>query len=234
MAVESPDDFYKSYAAYKRYQRPALKAKHVRWFDREFWRPARCAPDTSVLEIGSGTGEFLAYLKAKGVKRFLGIERDQDAVAAMDPALKAHVHVGDVWDFLASGATHDPFDRVAMLDVLEHFTAADGVRLLEKIKGVLAPDGLVVARVPNMGSPWGGMHQFADLTHRAAYTAASLAQLGLAAGYDVVAFLPQRRGSPCRRVAEDCLHWVLSRILATTPVVWTPNIIVVYRLRSKA
>ncbi|MGH6660812.1 MAG: class I SAM-dependent methyltransferase [Rhodospirillales bacterium] len=232
MTIESPDDFYKSYAAYKRYQTPVVKAKHVRWYDREFWAPAGCTPETSVLEIGSGTGEFLAYLKRKGVKRFEGVERDRDAVAVIDPALKDHVHVGDAWQFLARGGV-GPFDRVAMLDVLEHFSAADGVRLLEKIKAVLAPDGLVVVRVPNMGSPWGGIHQFSDLTHKTAYTTGSLEQLALAAGYEAVAFLPQRRGSPFRRFAEDCLHWLLARMLATAPTVWTANVIAVLRPAAK-
>jgi len=232
MAIDSGDDFYKSYAAYKRYRTPAVKAKHVRWYDREFWTPAGCTPDTSVLEIGSGTGEFLAYLKHKGVKRFEGVERDRDAVAVMDPALKDRVHVGDAWKFLARGGV-GPFDRVVMLDVLEHFTAADGVRLLEKIKGVLAPGGLVVVRVPNMSSPWGGIHQFSDLTHKTAYSPGSLKQLALAAGYEAAAFLPQRRGSPFRRIAEDCLHWLLSRILATAPTVWTANVIAVLRPAAK-
>jgi SAM-dependent methyltransferase len=232
MAVDSADDFYKTYAAYKRYQTPVVKAKHVRWYDREFWAPARCTPDTSVLEIGSGTGEFLAYLQQKGVKRFFGVERDKDAVAVMAPVLKDRVHVGDAWEFLARGDEVGPFDRVVMLDVLEHFSAADGVRLLEKIKGALAPGGLVVVRVPNMASPWGGIHQFSDLTHKTAYTPGSLEQLALAAGYEATAFLPQRRGSPFRRVAEDCLHWLLSRILATAPVVWTPNVIAVLKPKT--
>ena len=60
MAIEKPEDFYKVYAAFKRYQTPVLKDKHVKWYDREFWVPARCGPGTSVLEIGSGTGEFLS------------------------------------------------------------------------------------------------------------------------------------------------------------------------------
>ncbi|MBI3113403.1 MAG: class I SAM-dependent methyltransferase [Rhodospirillales bacterium] len=233
MTVESPDDFYKSYAAYKRYQTPVVKAKHVRWYDREFWAPAGCTPETSVLEIGSGTGEFLAYLKRKGVKRFEGVERDRDAVAVMEPALKDRVHVGDAWQFLARGDGVRPFDRVVMLDVLEHFSAVDGVRLLEKIKGVLASDGLVVVRVPNMSSPWGGIYQFSDLTHKTAYTPGSLEQLALAAGYEAAAFLPQRRGSPFRRFAEDCLHWLLARMLATAPTVWTANVIAVLRPAAK-
>jgi SAM-dependent methyltransferase len=226
MAIEKPEDFYGVYAAFKRYQTPALKGKHVKWYDREFWVPAGCTAETSVLEIGSGTGEFLSYLKLKGVTRFHGVEQDPEAIRVMEPGLEGNVTVGDLWAYLEGDP--EPFDRVVMLDVLEHFPAADGVRLLNKVKDVLRPGGLVVVRVPNMGSPWGGIHQFADLTHQSAYSAQSLEQLGLAAGYKARAFLPQRRGSPFRRLAEDCLHWVLSRILSTTPVVWTANIIAVF------
>ncbi len=227
MAFDKPEDFYDSYAAFKRYQTPVIRPKHVRWYDREFWDPAGCTADTPVLELGSGTGEFLSYLKRKGVRRFLGVEQDSDAVAVMEPGLEDHVHVGDIWDFLEAGNKDGPFGCVVMLDVLEHFSAGDGVRLLQAIKGVLAPGGRVVARVPNMGSPWGGIHQFADLTHKTAFTPKSLEQLGQAAGYRSLAFLAQRRGSPFRRLAEDCLHGVLSGILTTPPSVWTPNMIAV-------
>ncbi len=228
MGFDKPEGFYQSYAAYKGYQTPVVKPKHVRWYDREFWVPAGCTADTSVLELGSGTGEFLSYLKQKGVSRFQGVEQDKDAVVAMEPGLESHVHVGDIWEYFDSAGA-DTFERVVMLDVLEHFSPGDGVRLLGRIKGVIAPGGLVVARVPNMGSPWGGIHQFADLTHKTAYTAKSLEQLGLAAGYKPLAFVAQRRGSPFRRIAEDALHWLLSKVLSVTPVVWTANIIVVWQ-----
>ncbi|NQU61622.1 MAG: class I SAM-dependent methyltransferase [Rhodospirillales bacterium] len=230
MAFDKPEDFYGSYAAFKRYQTPVVKDKHVRWYDREFWVPAGCTADTSVLELGSGTGEFLSYLKQKGVARFIGVEQDADAVAVMEPGLEGHVHVGDIWDYLEGGSNDGPFGCVVMLDVLEHFSAGDGVRLLQTIKGVLTPGGRVVVRVPNMGSPWGGIHQYGDLTHLAAYNAQSLDQLGLMAGYKTLGFFPYRRGSRARRFAEDALHWVLSKILTLTPVVWTANIIVVWQL----
>ncbi len=53
-------------------------------------------------------------------------------------------------------------------------------------------------------------------------------------GYETLAFAPQRRGSPFRRFAEDCLHWVLSKVLSVTSVVWTANIIVVWQLQDGA
>ena len=227
MAYDTPEDFYNVYAAFKRYQTPVVKAKHVRWYDREFWTPAGCTPDTAVLELGSGTGEFLSYLKRKGVARYQGVEQDDQAVAVMEAGLSDHVFVGDIWDFLDRENPDGPFGFVVMLDVLEHFSAGDGVRLLQKIKAQLVLGGRVVIRVPNMASPWGGIHQFADLTHKTAFTPNSLEQLGQAAGYIALDFLPQRRGSPFRHLAEGALHGILSKILAVTPVVWTPNMICV-------
>ncbi|MBL4689872.1 MAG: hypothetical protein JKY68_00140, partial [Rhodospirillales bacterium] len=140
--------------------------------------------------------------------------------------------VGDIGDFLDRGTADEPFGCVVLLDVFERFSAGDGVRLLQKIKTVLAPKGRVVIRVPNMSSPWGGIHQFADLTHKTAFTPNSLEQLAQAAGYRATAFLPQRRGSPFRRFAEDALHGFLSMILAVTPVVWTPNMIAVLEVET--
>ncbi len=233
MAIEKPEDFYQFYAALKQYRTPTLKAKHMRWYDKEFWVPARCTPEMSVLELGSGPGEFLLYLQRKGVRRFLGVEMDRAAIAAMAPGLDAHVRTGDIWAYLNQAPKDRLWDRVVMLDVLEHFSAAEGAQLLERIKSVLAPGGLVVARVPNMGSPLGGLHQFADITHKAAYSANSLGQLGGAVGYTPVAFLAQKRGSPIRRFLEDMVFGVLSGILTTVPVVWTPNIIVIWRLEER-
>ena len=232
MNFDNPEDFYKVYAAFKRYQMPVVKAKHVRWYDQEFWIPAGCTPETAVLELGSGTGEFLAYLKHKGVDYFKGVEQDSSAIAVMESGLRDHVFVGDIWDFFDQKNSDRPFGCVVMLDVLEHFSAGDGVRLLQKIKTVLKPGGRVIIRVPNMSSPWGGIHQFADLTHKTAFTPSSLEQLGYAAGFNALSFLPQKRGSPFRRIAESLLHRFLSKVLVSTTAVWTPNMIAVLEAKG--
>ncbi|MEE2698526.1 MAG: class I SAM-dependent methyltransferase [Pseudomonadota bacterium] len=227
MNYDKPEDFYNNYAAFKRYLTPILKAKHVAWFDQEFWYPAKCTQETSVLELGSGTGEFLSYLKLKGVHYFIGVEQDANAIAVMEDGLSDHVIVGDIWDFFEHESSGKYFGCVVMFDVLEHFSAGDGVRLLQKVKNILEPDGRIIIRVPNMSSPWGGIHQYADLTHKTAFTPNSLEQLGQAAGLKALSFFPQRRGSPFRKFAECILHKILSKILVVTPVVWTPNMIAV-------
>jgi SAM-dependent methyltransferase len=229
-AADTPDRFYASYASYKRYQTPAIKAKQITWYDREFWSPVRCTPETSVLELGCGLGEFLLYLRSKGVVRFLGIDMDADAVAAAAPAIAAQIRRADIWSFLADARRGELWDRVVMLDVLEHFSPTEGVRLLELIMRVLAPDGRVVVRVPNAGSPWGGLYQHGDFTHKAAYNELSLTQLAAAAGYEVEYILPQRRGPPIRRFMEACLHRLLGRMLTVSPKIWSANVIAVFRL----
>jgi SAM-dependent methyltransferase len=227
MNFDNPEDFYNDYAAFKRYETPVLKPKHVRWYDREFWVPAECTTKTKVLELGSGTGEFLAYLKFKGVNCFKGVEQDTNAIAVMEDGISDHVFTGDIWDFFDVENSDKPFCCVVMLDVLEHFSAGDGVRLFQKIKTILRPGGRIIIRVPNMSSPWGGIHQFADLTHKTAFTPNSLEQLGQAAGFRTRAFFPQLRGSPFRRFAESIFHKLLSKILVVTPIIWTPNMIAV-------
>jgi cyclopropane fatty-acyl-phospholipid synthase-like methyltransferase len=225
---ESLETFYQSYAAYKRYQTPAIKAKQIAWYDREVWSPARCTPETAVLELGCGPGEFLLYLHAKGTRRFLGIDMDADAIAAAPAEVAVRIRRADIWDFFADAG--EQWDRVVMLDVLEHFSPDEGRELLARIKAVLALDGRVIIRVPNMGSPWGGLYQYGDLTHKAAYSELGLRQLATAAGYELEHLLAQRRGSPIRRFCESCLHAVLSRILTVAPTVWSANIIAIFRL----
>lgn len=232
MTTGDPENFYAGYAAFKDYRQPGLKQKHIRWFDAEFWHPAECRSDMSMAEIGCGTGQFLTYLMAKGVTKIVGVEQDPRAVAAMNPSAAAVVNVIDVWTWLNGLPAETRFDRIAMLDVLEHFSADDGAHLLRELRRTLNADGRIVVRVPNMSSPWGAQHQFSDLTHKAAYTPISLRQLALATGYECIRIIPQRRGSPFRRIAEDMLNWTLSRILSEPPPLWSANMIAVLAPRS--
>lgn len=231
MPPDESEDFYRLYGEFKSYERRRLHAKHVRWYDAEFWTPTGCDVSMSVLEVGCGAGHFLSYLKLKGVGRFVGVDQDPQVVDFLEPGLEGHVRIADVRDFLAGEG--GGFDRIVMLDVLEHFSAAEAVKLLRALKENLAEGGLLNVRVPNSASPWGLQHQYGDLTHKTAYTPDSLRQLALAAGYEMIAFLPQRRGSPFRRVAEDLLHGFLSRVLTETPPLWSANMIAVLKPQGR-
>ena len=225
MTIRKIDDFYASYNDVKSYVAPVIKKKHLRWYDREYWIPAKATPDKSVLELGCGTGEFLCYLEAKGVRRYLGVERDAEALAVLPEKIRANTCIADIWEFLETSKDLPAFDHIVLLDVLEHFSPVDGANLLKKLDPFLSKGGLIIIRVPNMGSPWGGMNQYADLTHIAAYAPNNLSQLATATGFQTIRFLPQTRGPWIRRVTQSILHGIMARMLVTAPIVWTPNMI---------
>ncbi len=155
---------YDSYAAFKRYSTPSLGNKHIRRIDREVWGPAGFATDHAVLEIGCGTGLFLAYLGAKGVSRFLGIDLDPDLAGIVPEAVREHFQAADAMVFVKDArARGERYDRIALFDVIEHFDPEEGRILLSGLAEILTADGRVVVKVPNAASPWGQQFQYGDL-----------------------------------------------------------------------
>ncbi len=225
-------DFYASYERFKDYVTPNLEEKQIRRFDRDFWEPVGCTADMAVLEVGCGTGLFLAYLGAKGVGDFLGIDHDAALADVIPQAVATRFRAVDVWDFLDGGADGRTFDRVALFDVLEHFTVAEGARLLDGLGGVLRDGGRIVVRVPNMSSPRGLKYQFGDLTHRAAYTPDSLRQLAVAAGYRMVSAYPHEEGSPSRCLRDRLFHRLMARLVTVPSPIWTGNFFAVLERRA--
>ncbi len=222
---DGPDDpFYAAYRRFKGYAMPALKPKHIRRFDRDVWGPGGFRPGMSVLEIGCGTGQFLAYLAAKGLTDFEGVDHDPALRDVVPAAVRDKLAIVDLNDYLAQAQVAGRrFDRVVLFDVLEHFTPYAGLDLLEAVAAVLAPAGRVMVKVPNVASPWGAAYQYGDLTHRTAFTPGSLRQLAQTAGFQVVACYPHREGSPVRQGLDRVFHGLLGKLVATPPEIWTAN-----------
>jgi 2-polyprenyl-3-methyl-5-hydroxy-6-metoxy-1,4-benzoquinol methylase len=216
-------DFYVTYNRYKAYEAPALTAKTVRRFDRQYWIPAGCSPEMSVLEIGCGTGLFLAYLREKGVTDFLGIDLDKALAAHLPAEVKENFIAADALKFLEGGAMGRTFDRVVMLDVLEHFSPEEGAAILKGIAGILNPKAKVLLRTPNMASPWGGQYQFGDLTHRCAFTPDSMRQLALASGFECRTCYAHEEGSASRRFRDRIVHSITAYFVMTPPEIWSAN-----------
>lgn len=215
--------FYEGYGDFKGYSTPTLKKKHIKRFDKHVWQPAAFSTDMSVLEFGCGTGMFLAYLKAKGVTSFIGLDHDVKLADHLPDGLSDHFLAADIWDYLDDEKTTNQFDRVAFFDVLEHFAIDDGLRLLRALRSVLKPKGQIIVKVPNVSSPWGAQYQYGDLTHKVAYTPASIRQLAEAAGYTCVACYGHHDGSRGREITQAVLHGFLKRMLAKSPEIWTAD-----------
>jgi 2-polyprenyl-3-methyl-5-hydroxy-6-metoxy-1,4-benzoquinol methylase len=99
-----------------------------------------------LLDVGCGTGEFLAYAGQQGF-RPQGVEI---ASAAVDRALARGLSVEAMTlkEYLAGASDGSGrFDVVVMLHVLEH--VPDPVSTLELAKQALSPGGLLCIQVPN-------------------------------------------------------------------------------------
>jgi SAM-dependent methyltransferase len=223
---------YESYNTFKSYSTPVVKEKHIRRFDAEIWRPGAYSSDMAVAELGCGTGLVLAYLHAKGVRAMVGVDQDPALETVVPEAVRGNFRAVSIEAFLDEAEPMGPaYDRVILFDVLEHFDAEDGGRLLIRIGHILKPGGRIHLKMPNAESPWGQKFQYGDLTHRTAYTPQSCRQLAIATGFECVSTYPQPLGSPSRRLWSGLLHRFLTAILPTPPEIWDGNFYAVLERR---
>ena len=226
-APAKAEDFYRVYGQHRTYVRPLLRKKHMRDFTANIWRPGEFEADMGVLELGCGTGLFLAFVKAMGITEFAGVEQDPKVLEYGTADTDGKIAITDIDSYLADAAAGRPYDRVVMLDVFEHFSPYEGVALLGRIKAVLSRRGRVVMRLPNCASPWGLQYQFHDLTHKAMYTPGSIRQAALAAGYECVRCVAHRRGNPFKQRVERVVESVANRLLTEPPPLWSANMVAV-------
>jgi SAM-dependent methyltransferase len=104
----------------------------------------------SFLDVGCGEGFALAWFEERGWK-VEGLDHSSAGLEAMNPGLVDRVTCGDLFALLgervAGGAS---YDLVWLSNVLEH--VREPVELLESLRRVIAPGGVLVVTVPNDGS----------------------------------------------------------------------------------
>jgi SAM-dependent methyltransferase len=93
-----------------------------------------------VMEIGCGTGEFLALLESRGLET-AGVEFADSSTRVK---FKGKLYVGRMEDIDVPPSS---FDAVLLLNVIEHLS--DPVAVLHKIRTMLRPGGILLLRHPN-------------------------------------------------------------------------------------
>ncbi len=99
-----------------------------------------------LLDIGCGTGLFLAVARRRGYQPF-GIDDCAEATRHAREHFGLDVWEGEFQDFPAAAAG---FDAITMWDIIEH--ARRPVELLRSARGVLAPGGVIGVSTPNQRS----------------------------------------------------------------------------------
>jgi len=111
------------------------------------------APDRSVIDLGSGTGEHVAWFAERGC-RAVGIDASESMVAqARDHEQRGHGRfvLGDARDAPALVAGEAPFGLALCLgNMLPHLTTDEDLgRLARAAAGVLAPRGILLIQLLN-------------------------------------------------------------------------------------
>jgi SAM-dependent methyltransferase len=207
-------------------------ASHWKWCDVRLLPLLAGLPKSAkILELGCGPGYFLEYVRNHGYTDARGIDISEEQVAmAREKRLVAEVD--DVFAALDTAA--GSLDAVVGIDLLEHFSKDEGLRLCDAIRQALRPGGRVVFRTPNGSALLAGPIVYGDLTHMAIYNQSSLTQLLANAGFEQMSFhetgpIPKNLVGGIR-----CLIWAVSRALANVvrmaesggrQQVWTQNIL---------
>jgi 2-polyprenyl-3-methyl-5-hydroxy-6-metoxy-1,4-benzoquinol methylase len=188
---------------------------------------------SGVLEIGFGSGSFLAWARDRGA-RVAGVE--------IIPALIEAARKNDVEllapDLPAAEAQTARFDTILAFDVFEHFDLDDIRTCLARCAVMTASSGHLVLRFPNAQSPFGLAPQNGDPTHKSALSKSCFEQLIQGTPWRIVRYAPafrtKGRGSARRlkRTLQYAVRDLISialNLVYTQSIPWDPVVVLVLR-----
>ncbi len=141
---------------------------------------------SSLLDIGVGRGEMLTCMKNWGYLNFLGIDISPSTIQFCRSLNLPCTLVENTAVWLRQ--SHQPYQVITLLDVLEHIPKPDVIEFLEALKMALDSDGRLIVQLPNLQSPDAQLHRYNDITHEFGYTEHSLQQVVIAAGLSIDCF----------------------------------------------
>lgn len=178
--MNDPDSrqlFYSHYQSWKSWDSQIDRKDRSDIFRREVHRAGIVAP-ARILEIGFGSGQFLDWARENGFD-VCGVEQLEE-LCGMAKERGHTVFCGDVKSALEQIDGH--VDLIVLFDVCEHLTLHELADLFSQVKSTLGPTGIVLARFPNAGSPFGGVAQHGDATHITTLTGSKIDQIARVSG----------------------------------------------------
>jgi len=208
----------------------------VAWWDHKYLPLFQgLEPTAPILEVGCGAGELLAYLGRRGFSHAIGIDISAEQVElARRRGVRADVV--DAFDFLRNPV--DAFGAILAVDVLEHLTRDELVRLGPLLFRALLPGGRLMVQTANGAGLFPHQVIYGDLTHMTIFTPQSLAQLLRTSGFIDLSFY-ETGPAPIRlRGKLDVALWSAIKAVANTvrtietgkrQAIWTENFICLAR-----
>jgi SAM-dependent methyltransferase len=186
-------------------------------------------------ELGCGDGQLLAYLERRGFSHAQGIDISAEQVA-LARQRGVHAEVADVFEWLPRHP--DAFAALVAVDVFEHFSRDELLRLVPLLYAALEPGGRLLVQTANGAGLFPRQVIYGDLTHLTVLTPESLGQLLRPFGFVDLRFY-ETGPVPIRlRGKVDLALWQLIKLLANTvrqiesgkrQAIWTENMICLAR-----
>jgi len=219
------DALYEQYAStFKGRQNAPSRA----WWEHKYVPLLAGLPsDARILEIGCGAGELLSFLIAKGFRNTRGIDISAEQVA-LARSRGVEAEVGDAFELKGS------YEAIIAVDVLEHFTRDELLRLAPLLFTALQPGGRLLIQTANGAGLFPRQVIYGDLTHMTIFTSDSLAQLLRPCGFADLSFY-ETGPIPLRVTGRlNVALWQVTKLLANavrqietgkSQRIWTENFI---------
>jgi SAM-dependent methyltransferase len=201
---------------------------HVWWEHKYLPLLAGLAKDAPILDIGCGGGELLAFLAQHGFGNGRGVDISAEQVA-LAQSRGVNAHVADIFDELRQPHV---LGAIIAVDVLEHLTRDELVRLTPLLFEALAPGGRLLIQTVNGAGLFPRQVIYSDLTHQTILTPESLAQVLRPCGFTDLRFF-ETGPIPIRlRGRLNVVLWQVLKLLANAvrkvetgkaQSIWTEN-----------
>jgi 2-polyprenyl-3-methyl-5-hydroxy-6-metoxy-1,4-benzoquinol methylase len=119
----------------------------------------KISPNSKVLEIGFGNGDFLTYSQLNRWE-ISGTEVNKSLI---NLAKKNKFNVLNTSTL--NNLISNQYDLIVAFDIFEHLNNKKLLYFLKQIKRISKKDGYLIARFPNADSPFGMPYQNGDISH---------------------------------------------------------------------
>ncbi len=122
-----------------------------KWHHLKFARVRELLPPFDLhLDVGCGAGTFISTLRGPG--RSIGVDISDRQIRYAWEHCRSQMHEFQTVDSGPLPFRRNTFDVVTALELMEHLTPEDGLRLMNEVHRVLKPQGCFILSTPNYGA----------------------------------------------------------------------------------
>lgn len=178
MSIAYRNRIYEKYSsAFKDEGKVFNKANAERWgrsydYYLRGWLPQ--TKDSSILDVGCGSGGLLYFFAQRGFLRITGVDTSPEQ-CSLARQTGAQVLQADGLNFLVEHPNE--FDLITAFDIVEHLEKDEVLRFLDGCIRALKPRGKLILQTPNAASPFCSSVRYGDFTHEVCFNPAILSRL---------------------------------------------------------